>query len=223
MAPKTGRTSGAKKAAKATAKAKAEATAAEAAEVESGDFAMETGREAVKEALDFLKKKKLFPAKAEKVGTHSILPDAWQGSSLKEASTFSASLKDVSVETLEVPPPEVLSEAAEYWFEGRSDQTSLFVSATVTSDETKSGEIVLSPEDHTKVAALVWAFGKAAASSDSDLCEKYRRLSSRIVISMVRGKASDQAGTVVSLIQASEDIGKKAMECSNAMPFNLAS
>ncbi|CAE7334530.1 unnamed protein product [Symbiodinium sp. CCMP2592] len=203
MAPKTGRTSGAKKAAKATAKAKAEATAAEAAEVESGDFAMETGREAVKEALDFLKKKKLFPAKAEKVGTHSILPDAWQGSSLKEASTFSASLKDVSVETLEVPPPEVLSEAAEYWFEGRSDQTSLFVSATVTSDETKSGEIVLSPEDHTKVAALVWAFGKAAASSDSDLCEKYR--------------------TVVSLIQASEDIGKKAMECSNAMPFNLAS
>ncbi|CAE7840076.1 unnamed protein product [Symbiodinium sp. CCMP2592] len=222
MAPKTGRTSGAKKAAKASAKAKAEATAAEAAEVESGDLAMETGREAVKEALDFLKKKKLFPAKAEKVGTHSILPDAWQGSSLKEASTFSASLKDVDVQSLEVPPPEVLSEAASFWFEGRSDDT-LYVAATVTSETTKPGEIVLSPEDHTKVAALVWAFGKAAASSDSDLCEKYRRLSSRIVISMVRGKASDQAGTVVSLIQASEDIGKKAMECSNAMPFNLAS
>ena len=86
MAPRRS-TGAAKKAAakgKGAAKSKAEATA-EPEEVQTEDFAMETGRDAFKDAVECLKKKKLFPAKAEKVGSHPVLPNGWQGSSLKEA------------------------------------------------------------------------------------------------------------------------------------------
>ncbi|CAE7251378.1 unnamed protein product [Symbiodinium sp. CCMP2456] len=222
MAPKRRSTGAAKKAAaKGPANSKAEATA-EPEEVQTEDFAMETGRDALKDALDCLKKKKLFPAKAEKVGSHPVLPNGWQGSSLKEASTFSVCIGDLDLECLEVPSTVELAESAEFWFGAGRTVEQIFVSATVVA-ETKQGQIAVSPEDSTKISSLVFAFGKAATSMDHDLTERYRRLSTRVVVSMTRGHAQDAATMLLDVIQGAEDVGRKAVECSNAMPFTLAS
>ena len=115
-----------------------------------------------------------------------------------------------------------LAESAEFWFGAGRTVDQIFVSATVVA-ETKQGQIAVSPEDSTKISSLVFAFGKAATSMDHDLTQRYRRLSTRVVVSMTRGHAKDAATMLLDVIQGAEDVGKKALECSNAMPFTLAS
>ncbi|CAE7710412.1 unnamed protein product [Symbiodinium sp. CCMP2592] len=213
-----------KKAAKAAAgKAKAKAEDSVATAEPSHPEDAKAALSAVQQAVDYLKKKKLWQSlKPTKMSQVRPWPEGFTGAMVEKVATFSGTVADVNFDNLELASEVQLRESAFYWFgEDREQPQALFVSAAVHS-ETQRGDLTLT-EDHAKLAGLVLLWSESERASDEKRSAALRKICSSIVFGVSRVQASDITShkAVLNTIQQGEDAYKTASEAANSLQMAL--